>query len=122
MNSKVGKTEKMGRGMFAMRDIKKDEVIEECEIITFSPDDRILIDKTCFYNYYFGWCDGKGAIALGNGSLYNHSYSPNTRYDKNFDKGIISFIAIKDISADDEITVNYNGDPSNQEKIWFDAQ
>ena len=35
--------------------------------------ERPLLDETNLYNYYFTWQDQAAAIALGYGSLYNHS-------------------------------------------------
>lgn len=47
--------------------------------------ERHLLDGTHLFNYYFYW-EGKAvAIALGYGSLYNHSASPCARYRKVFD-------------------------------------
>ena len=59
------------------------------------------------------------ALALGYGSLYNHSYRPNARYE---DVGprTKSFLAIRDIGGE-EITVNYNGKPRSRTAVWFDV-
>jgi SET domain-containing protein len=32
----------------------------------------------------------------------------------------IDFYCVRDIEAGDEITVNYNGDPDNNTKVWFE--
>ncbi len=61
----------------------------------------VLVD----YFFYFG--DRLG-VALGFGSLYNHSYEPNATYIKNLRNDTIEFKAIKSIKKDTEITVNYN--------------
>lgn len=85
--------------------------------------DRKIIDKTSLYNYYFSWGINliEGAIALGYGSLYNHSYKPNAKYIKYLDKKIIKFLAHTEIKKGDEIKVNYNEDPDNLEPLWFTA-
>ena len=86
-------------------------------------EQRSSLDATVLYNYYFSWgVDGnEAALALGLGSLYNHSYSPNARYVKDFDRRKIDFVAIRNISVGEEITVNYNGDPKNLKPLWFDT-
>lgn len=58
--------------------------------------------------YVFNWSDGVVAIALGYGSLYNHSYRPNAKF---YREGSLTqvFYAIRDIDAGEEITVDYNG-------------
>jgi SET domain-containing protein len=71
-------------------------------------------------NYVFVWEDNKFAVALGYGSLYNHSYEPNAKYIRKKDK--ILFQAIKDIKSGEEITINYNGNPKSQDKVWFDVK
>lgn len=52
--------------------------------------------------------------------MYNHSYNPSAQYIKDFKNNLIRFVAIKDIEEGEEIFVNYNGDPLNQEKVWFE--
>ena len=69
-----------GRGVFARRPIIEGETIECCPALVFPKDDRPHIDRTGLYDYYFDWSDGGLAVALGYGSLYNHSYSPNAMY------------------------------------------
>jgi SET domain-containing protein len=58
------------------------------------------------------------AVALGYGSLYNHSYTPNARYDDESPQ-IKIFTAIREIAAGEEITINYNGEPSDESPVWF---
>ena len=116
----VRKSNVSGRGIFTKKEIKKGEIIEICQIIKLSKEDREKIDSTELYNYYFSWKEEGLAISLGLGSLYNHSYQPNAQYIKDFDKDLINFVALKDIKPEEEILVNYNGDPTNQEKVWFE--
>lgn len=108
-----------GRGVFATEFIKNDEIIENSPIIMLDGEAKHLKDSQ-LYNYYFVSEDKESvAIALGFGSLYNHSYSPNATYIKDFDNQIIIFKAIKDIRPDEEITVNYNyGNPDDKSTLW----
>lgn len=112
-----------GRGVFAQRNLKKDEVIEICPVIVLPPEEVNTLELTQLYNYYFAWgTDSRGAaIALGCGSLYNHSYTPNAKYQKDFDNGLLKYICIKDISENEEITINYNYDPEDETPVWFDV-
>src|SRR5277367_2223365 len=99
-----------GRGVFAARRSLAGEVIEVCPVIALSSDDAAKLDDTYLYNYYFGWgAENKGAaIALGFGSLYNHSYDPNAAYRKSEADSTISIIAVKPIAPDEEILIKYN--------------
>lgn len=108
-----------GRGVFALQDIKKDETIEICPVIVI-PDRSVLkLIGSVLDDYVFNWGEvtewgenlNKLAIALGYGSLYNHSYRPNARYRRNYKENSLHFIAIQDIRKDEEIKVNYNGNP-----------
>jgi SET domain-containing protein len=58
------------------------------------------------------------AVALGYGSLYNHSYQPNARYDDESGKTKV-FSALRDIAPGEEIVVNYNGVPEDKTPVWF---
>jgi SET domain-containing protein len=71
-------------------------------------------------DYVFIWGKKTVAIALGYGSLYNHSYSPNARYYDGPGRTKV-FMALRTIRAGEEILVNYNGDPKSREKVEFDV-
>ena len=107
-----------GRGVFALRLIRKGELIEKVPMLVM-PDDENL-EGTVISKYCFAWGRGTVALALGFGSLYNHSYRPNARYD---DVGpqTKEFTALRDIEPGEEIVVNYNGDPRSRTKVWFDV-
>lgn len=118
------KIENAGRGVFAERPIKKDELIERCPVVLVRENELEQLRQTELLNYYFMWGEDevrhKAAICLGFGSLYNHSYSPNATYKKRLDEDVIDFIALSDISLNEEITVNYNhGDPNDKSPLWI---
>ncbi len=120
----VAKTPDRGRAVFTSKKIKKGTVIEIAPMIVFSEKDRELINDTFIYEYYFEWGKSgrKGALALGFGSLYNHSYTPNARYIPDFDLNILEFEAIRDIKAGEEITTNYNLDPEDDTPVWWERE
>lgn len=113
-----------GRGVFALQKIKQGEIIEECPIIVIANKEMADIKKTILLNYYFCFAkdESRWAIALGFGSLYNHSYKPNATYTKQYARCIIRFTAIRDIAKDEEITVNYNsGNPNDTTRPFNDG-
>ncbi|HEY4694678.1 MAG TPA: SET domain-containing protein [Candidatus Nanoarchaeia archaeon] len=117
------KIKNAGRGVFASKDIKKNEVIEICPVIEVPMDDLSNLKESILVKYYFSFEDNKDllVIALGFGALYNHSYKPNATYKKISKDKVIEFGAIKDINKDEEITVNYNsGDPDDKSQLWKD--
>lgn len=111
-----------GRGVFTDEDIKAGELIEVCPMIIMPFEDRKHIDKTNIYNYYFLWGDEhkQSALALGFGSLYNHSRGSNADYESYYDDAEIHIICYRDIKAGEEVTINYNNDPDSQEVLWFE--
>ena len=115
----IKETKNKGRGVFANKNFEKGNIIEVCPVVILSEKDRSKIDDSSLYDYYFGWEDGKAAIALGFGSLYNHSFKPNADYEKDFENKRILFKAIGDIKEDEEILVDYT-QGGKEDDLWFD--
>jgi len=115
----VRRSGKKGRGVFARKAIRKGTIIEHAPMILL-PIGEVFSNapKTKLANYVFGWGDDTVAVALGYGSLYNHSYQPNAAYRSEGPQTQI-FRAIRDIKAGEEITVNYNGAPSGRRHVGF---
>ena len=107
-----------GRGVFARRSIVKGEVFETCPVLIL-PAGSLGNDASGLGSYVFEWGKGTLALAMGYGSLYNHSYRPNARYD-DVRQGK-AFSALRDIELGEEITVNYNGDPGDSTEVWFEV-
>jgi uncharacterized protein len=108
-----------GRGVFARRPIRDGELIERVPVVVFKTKDVMDGDAwTGLASYCFHWNKGTLALALGYGSIYNHSYRPNARYD-DLSGQIKEFIAIRDIEPGEEITVNYNGEPDDNSPVGF---
>jgi uncharacterized protein len=110
-----------GRGIFARREIAEGEVIETCPVLVL-PAEQAGDDpaRHALAGYVFEWGRGTVALALGYGSLYNHSYEPNACYEDVAGRAKL-FVAIRDIAAGEEITVNYNGEPQDRSPGWFDV-
>lgn len=108
-----------GLGVFASEKIIKEEMIEECPILSLpinkGENSGILLD------YRFNWPQGveweEQVVGLGFASLYNHSETPNAYWISNYEKRTFNFIASRDIEVDEEIFVWY-GDMS----YWNDGR
>ncbi len=120
----VRTTGKKGRGIFALADFKKGEVIEVCPVLTFNTKERKNLEKTLLNHYIYPWRSTRGAsLVLGYGSIYNHSFSPNADWKQDFKKESMIYKALKPIKKGDEILVNYNGEPDDNSPIdWFDVK
>lgn len=104
-----------GRGVYATQDFLPGDVVEESHVLLFPAEE--VGNK--LYHYVFEW-DGKTcALALGLGSLFNHSYRANAQahYDKR--RKMIQFVAAKPIWRGREICINYNGAPDCPDPVEF---
>ncbi|MCE5196974.1 MAG: SET domain-containing protein [Negativicutes bacterium] len=112
-----------GRGVFAARDFQQGEIIERSPVITFAKETWTQLEDTVFYPYCYFWGENleDGALALGVGSLFNHSYHPNARFFRQQKEQIIEFVTVQKIAAGEEITINYNGIVDDMEPLWFDV-
>jgi SET domain-containing protein len=109
-------TPEKGRGVFARRLIPAATQFERVPVLVF--DDDIL--NTQLYDYLFEWDEDTVGLAMGYGSIYNHSFYPNARYDDE-EPMIKVFSALRDIEADEEITINYNGSPERWDPVDFEV-
>jgi hypothetical protein len=97
-----------GRGVIATRAFKKGEAVCVCPVIVLpNRDVGGLLD-----NYVFQWSDGYCAVALGLGSLINHSAFPNVIITTRIAKQEIVFWARKTILAATEIVHDYDYIPT----------
>lgn len=110
-----------GRGVFAREFIASGTVFERAPVLVM-PAHEVLgtTEDTLLSHYLFEWGKKTVALALGYGSLYNHSYSPNARYE---DEGrqMKSYVAVRNIEIGEEITINYNGAEDAIDPVWFDV-
>jgi len=96
------------RGVFATEPIGAGEVVEACPVLRLPAAERKLLDATLVFEYYFDW-DGDAGLALGLGSLYNHSGTPNAEYAKDTANDVLTVRATAAIKAGEEVTFDYSG-------------
>ncbi len=117
-----------GRGVFAARAYSAGELVEECPVILFRKPYEVLHKE--LKTVVFHWPVPEGAratqaLALGYGSLYNHSNPSNLRYETDPESPLMRFIAVRDIQPDEELTINYNADggaPVSDDEWWFEEK
>lgn len=117
----VKRTGKKGRGVFALKNFEIGEIIESCHVINITPRERKKCENTILAYYIYPWRSTRsGSVVLGFGSIYNHSFTPNADWKQNFRAKKMVYRSLKPIKKDEEITVNYNGEPDDQTPIdWF---
>jgi hypothetical protein len=114
-----------GRGAYAARSFAAGETVEVCPVILFSgafgsvPDE---VRKLLFNWRVLAEGDDAHCLALGYGSMYNHANPANMRYEADLGARTLRFVAIRDVAADEELTVNYNavgGGHESEADTWF---
>lgn len=113
----VKTTKKKGRGVFAKRLIPEGTEFEHVPLIVVTWEQ---IQDSELADYVYAWDGGKTVIALGYGSLYNHSYKPNARYE-DLSTRAKAYIALRDIQPGEEILINYNADPNDGADVGFNV-
>ncbi|MEE9372867.1 MAG: SET domain-containing protein [Saprospiraceae bacterium] len=111
-----------GRCVHSAVEIRAGDLIEVCPVIVFTKEDLIKIHTTYLHDYYFLWGEkrGQGAIALGYGSLYNHSEVPNAAFEIDIQNQEIRFMCIKPIASGSEIVISYvDAGFRGDVKLWF---
>lgn len=117
----VRKVRGMGRGVFAARAFAPRELIEVCPVIVLPP---ALVESglSTLESYVFMWGEeGELAVALGYGSLYNHSSEPNAAFDPRLAKGEIAFRALRRIEAGEQILIDYRWDAADYQTYGVPA-
>lgn len=115
------------RGVYARRPIASDELIERVPAILI-PKAQVFGDTLMSRNaariswYVFNWNVPTKreyvAVALGYGSIYNHSFTPNAVYTC-VAPDAIEYRSLRAIEAGEEITINYNGRPDDLTPMYF---
>lgn len=106
--------EGMGRSIIAERDIKKGEVITNCELLVLSPEDTIKVNETDlqWYTFTFNKDTKQDCLVMGDGEIFNHDDNANTLYgliDWNGRK-LMRFQAAIDIKKGEQLFIDYNAD------------
>ncbi|KAJ4482221.1 cytidine deaminase-like protein [Lentinula aciculospora] len=108
-------SEGKGRGVFASRKIQRNTVVEISPVLFCGVEEYENFGKSTVLDHYtFKWKDGRTALALGLGSLFNHSTSPNVSYTLDSHTDSIRYEAVRDIYPDEELCIFYG------HKLQFD--
>ena len=110
-------SEEKGRGVFALRNIARNDVIEVSPVITVSKK-NVKENGQAPDGYLLQWDeDTKGeeyCMPLGYVMLYNHSDKPTLVLENDMQNYTITARALRDIKAGEELTWDYACE------LWFD--
>ena len=110
-----------GRGIFSAEDISPGDLIEICPLLKIPSGQLDNLNPTVIFEYYFIWEEEgyEACLALGYGSLYNHSNEPNAKVILDYTDESIKIEAIEKIKSGDEILIDYTGGTKGQVELWF---
>lgn len=109
-------TKQYGRGLYATRRIRKGEVVERSPVLVV--DHPGQLNSTSMNVYMFEWRRGNSALALGLGSLFNHSEKrSNVTYNPVYQDLQILFVATRDIRKGEQLMINYGYDPKKGREV-----
>jgi hypothetical protein len=115
-----------GRGVYALERISSGSLIHISPVLLFpstksvspsSPSTTIIMEKSpeqeILSHYTYTWGESQ-ALALGLGSMFNHSKRNNVGFILDKEKFVISYHTICNVEKDEELCINYGLN------LWFD--
>jgi SET domain-containing protein len=110
----------LGRGVYSTRRLRRGDVVEVSPVIVLTRADWKAVRGTHLERYVFAW--GKSgranALPLGLGGVFNHANDPNLDFSLNHRNESITFRALRDIPAGEQLTINY-GWSARDRRRWL---
>ena len=118
--------ESAGTGVFATRDIPSRTVIESAPVIIVARETFHTLDnihpgvRNVLSDYPFTWENGRSAIAMGWGGLYNHSFEHNVTWESITEESAgynaLKYRTKRDIVSGEELLIRYTWGANS---LWF---
>jgi SET domain-containing protein len=106
-----------GRGLYARASFRKGELVTRDHALVFPDGDG----GPTIHRYTFEWNEPfVSALALGPGSLMNHSVTPNVVARGDFAGRRLTFRTLRAVKRGEELLINYNGEPDDATPITFE--
>jgi SET domain-containing protein len=111
-----------GLGVFTKEKIEVNEIFESAPVVLFAQETQEYLWDLCGFrhilmDYPFAWPEPNvDAFSLGWGGVYNHSRTPNARWDTKVEPHkALEFSAKRIIEPGEEICTRYQ----SEKKLWF---
>ncbi|KAF9184657.1 hypothetical protein BGZ51_003200 [Haplosporangium sp. Z 767] len=102
-----------GRGVITHILIPARTIIDISPILLFPTQEYSLHGQyTQLDHYTYRWQGGM-ALALGLGSMFNHSNKPNVGFQRDFENKLIRYTALREIYPGEELCISYGPN------LWF---
>lgn len=112
-----------GRGVYASREIASETLIEISPVLLFPPEEyHEFGSKTQLDGYTFIWKRTSNrraimALALGLGSLFNHSKSPNVKWTLDHSSHSIRYETVRRVEEGEELCISYGTG-----RMWWEPE
>jgi hypothetical protein len=107
-------SEEKGRGVFALVNIKKGDIIETAPVVPVSKA-NVVESGEAPDGYLLEWDgnyeDEEYCMPLGYIMMYNHAAEPNIWLDQDYEAYTMKAIALRDIKAGEELCWDYACEP-----------
>jgi SET domain-containing protein len=108
-----------GRGVVAIEKIAAGSVIETAPVVPYKTEgphdimpEPLLPPELADLPH--DWDEERGCLVFGRMQFANHAADPNAKFERNIEALTMTFTALRDIEAGEEITIDY-GIP-----IWWE--
>lgn len=111
----------LGRGIYTAREIAAGEIIEIAPVVLLELKSQPF--PAAIRRLVYNWSKTHVALALGYGSLYNHSDQPSLTFKRDFYNQTITFSALREIQPGEQLTISYDYTGSGEnprKKSWFE--
>jgi SET domain-containing protein len=103
----VKRIRKKGWGAFCSKKIPKGTIFHVSTLLVLTKRESRLMSGSSLEPYWYAFSGDRRAIALGLGSILNHEGEANCSYHFSKVKRTLSFYALRDIPAHQELTHDY---------------
>ncbi|ORZ06171.1 hypothetical protein BCR41DRAFT_277275, partial [Lobosporangium transversale] len=103
-----------GRGVITRTLIPARTVIDISPVLLFPSEEYSQHGQyTQLDHYTYRWKKGSMALALGLGSMFNHSNMPNVGFQRDFNNKLIRYTTLREIQPNEELCISYGPN------LWF---
>ncbi|KAI7819258.1 hypothetical protein BC939DRAFT_460702 [Gamsiella multidivaricata] len=102
-----------GRGVVTRKFIPARTVVDISPVLLFPSEEYHTHGQhTQLDHYTYRWQGGM-ALALGLGSMFNHSNNPNVGFQRDFENKLIRYTTLREIHPEEELCISYGPN------LWF---
>ncbi|KAF8937818.1 hypothetical protein EDD21DRAFT_315074 [Dissophora ornata] len=102
-----------GRGVVTKASIPSRTIIDISSVLLFPSEEYTRHGQyTQLDHYTYRWQGGM-ALALGLGSMFNHSNRPNVGFQRDFENKVIRYTTLREIQSGEELCISYGPN------LWF---